>query len=221
PPRADRRAVRHGDGPLPPRLRDGRAPRGGAAAEPAAAGRAGGAPAAPAGPPRGRRRPGPPLGLAGRGPPPVAGVVAAEPVELEQVVPVPLGQRRRREVRAHESRDRDAVDDAVRERARDRRGLAGAERGEPRPREGGVEQARDVRRGLSVADEQQAHGSPGSRGRLLPPYEPGPRHTRARRAPWQAGSMSRRELVVLGTASMVPTRTRNHNGYVLLWDDEA
>ncbi|MBD5785078.1 ribonuclease Z [Cellulosimicrobium terreum] len=33
--------------------------------------------------------------------------------------------------------------------------------------------------------------------------------------------MSRRELVVLGTASMVPTRTRNHNGYVLLWDDEA
>ena len=33
--------------------------------------------------------------------------------------------------------------------------------------------------------------------------------------------MSRRELVVLGTASMVPTRTRNHNGYVLFWDDEA
>ncbi|MFC7878616.1 ribonuclease Z [Isoptericola sp. NPDC057391] len=33
--------------------------------------------------------------------------------------------------------------------------------------------------------------------------------------------MSRRELVVLGTASMVPTRTRNHNGYVLFFDDQA
>ncbi|MFC4493215.1 ribonuclease Z [Streptomyces ovatisporus] len=30
--------------------------------------------------------------------------------------------------------------------------------------------------------------------------------------------MSLRELVVLGTASQVPTRHRNHNGYVLLWD---
>ncbi|SCK39627.1 ribonuclease Z [Streptomyces sp. WMMB 322] len=30
--------------------------------------------------------------------------------------------------------------------------------------------------------------------------------------------MSSRELVVLGTASQVPTRQRNHNGYVLLWD---
>ncbi|MFA9444706.1 ribonuclease Z [Egicoccus sp. AB-alg6-2] len=30
--------------------------------------------------------------------------------------------------------------------------------------------------------------------------------------------MSGRELVVLGTASQVPTRSRNHNGYVLLWD---
>ncbi len=27
-----------------------------------------------------------------------------------------------------------------------------------------------------------------------------------------------RELVILGTASQVPTRTRNHNGYVLRWD---
>lgn len=27
-----------------------------------------------------------------------------------------------------------------------------------------------------------------------------------------------REFVVLGTASQVPTRERNHNGYVLLWD---
>jgi ribonuclease Z len=31
--------------------------------------------------------------------------------------------------------------------------------------------------------------------------------------------VSRRELVVLGTASMVPTRERNHNGYVLRFDD--
>lgn len=30
-----------------------------------------------------------------------------------------------------------------------------------------------------------------------------------------------RELVVLGTASQVPTRFRNHNGYLLRWDDEA
>ncbi|MEU2516862.1 ribonuclease Z [Streptomyces syringium] len=33
--------------------------------------------------------------------------------------------------------------------------------------------------------------------------------------------MSVRELVVLGTASQVPTRHRNHNGYVLLWDGEG
>ncbi|MEU2604826.1 ribonuclease Z [Streptomyces albus] len=33
--------------------------------------------------------------------------------------------------------------------------------------------------------------------------------------------MSLRELVVLGTASQVPTRQRNHNGYVLLWDGEG
>jgi ribonuclease Z len=30
-----------------------------------------------------------------------------------------------------------------------------------------------------------------------------------------------RELVVLGTASQVPTRYRNHNGYLLRWDDET
>lgn len=30
-----------------------------------------------------------------------------------------------------------------------------------------------------------------------------------------------RELAVLGTASQVPTRTRNHNGYFLRWDDEG
>ena len=33
--------------------------------------------------------------------------------------------------------------------------------------------------------------------------------------------MSVRELVVLGTASQVPTRTRNHNGYLLRWDGEG
>lgn len=30
-----------------------------------------------------------------------------------------------------------------------------------------------------------------------------------------------RELVVLGTSSQVPTRYRNHNGYLLRWDDES
>jgi ribonuclease Z len=30
-----------------------------------------------------------------------------------------------------------------------------------------------------------------------------------------------RELVVLGTASQVPTRERNQNGYLLLWDGEG
>ncbi|MEV8513644.1 ribonuclease Z [Dactylosporangium sp. NPDC051484] len=33
--------------------------------------------------------------------------------------------------------------------------------------------------------------------------------------------MSLRELVVLGTASQVPTRSRNHNGYFLSWDGEG
>jgi ribonuclease Z len=33
--------------------------------------------------------------------------------------------------------------------------------------------------------------------------------------------VSARELVVLGTASQVPTRHRNHNGYLLLWDGEG
>ena len=33
--------------------------------------------------------------------------------------------------------------------------------------------------------------------------------------------MSNRELVVLGTASQAPTRTRNHNGYFLRWDAEG
>src|SRR5438270_10458843 len=33
--------------------------------------------------------------------------------------------------------------------------------------------------------------------------------------------MSVRELVVLGTASQVPSRHRNHNGYLLRWDGEG
>jgi ribonuclease Z len=33
--------------------------------------------------------------------------------------------------------------------------------------------------------------------------------------------MSNRELYALGTASQVPTRQRNHNGYFLEWDDEG
>lgn len=33
--------------------------------------------------------------------------------------------------------------------------------------------------------------------------------------------MAARELIVLGTASQVPTRHRNHNGYFLRWDDEG
>jgi ribonuclease Z len=33
--------------------------------------------------------------------------------------------------------------------------------------------------------------------------------------------VSARELIVLGTASQVPTRTRNHNGYLLRWDGEG
>ena len=36
-----------------------------------------------------------------------------------------------------------------------------------------------------------------------------------------AGTVSVRELVVLGTASQVPTRHRNHNGYLLRWDGEG
>ncbi|WP_054816195.1 ribonuclease Z [Nocardia arizonensis] len=33
--------------------------------------------------------------------------------------------------------------------------------------------------------------------------------------------MSQRELIVLGTASQVPTKLRNHNGYLLRWDREG
>jgi ribonuclease Z len=33
--------------------------------------------------------------------------------------------------------------------------------------------------------------------------------------------VSARELIVLGTASQVPTRHRNHNGYLLRWDGEG
>src|SRR5919206_2468753 len=33
--------------------------------------------------------------------------------------------------------------------------------------------------------------------------------------------MSARSFIALGTASQVPTRYRNHNGYLLRWDDEG
>ena len=33
--------------------------------------------------------------------------------------------------------------------------------------------------------------------------------------------MSVRELIALGTGSQVPSRYRNHNGYLLRWDDEG
>ena len=33
--------------------------------------------------------------------------------------------------------------------------------------------------------------------------------------------MTARDLIVLGTASQVPTRRRNHNGYLLRWDGEG
>jgi ribonuclease Z len=42
-----------------------------------------------------------------------------------------------------------------------------------------------------------------------------------RRAARYGQDVSARELVVLGTASQVPTRTRNHNGYLLRWDAEG
>jgi ribonuclease Z len=44
----------------------------------------------------------------------------------------------------------------------------------------------------------------------------------ARRVPGVGSdAVSDRELVVLGTASQAPTRSRNHNGYLLRWDGEG
>jgi ribonuclease Z len=44
----------------------------------------------------------------------------------------------------------------------------------------------------------------------------------ARRVPGVGSDVvSDRELVVLGTASQAPTRSRNHNGYLLRWDGEG
>src|SRR5688572_16776296 len=34
-------------------------------------------------------------------------------------------------------------------------------------------------------------------------------------------TMSARKLIALGTSSQVPTRHRNHNGYLLRWDEEG
>jgi len=36
-----------------------------------------------------------------------------------------------------------------------------------------------------------------------------------------SGLVSNRELVILGTASQAPTRSRNHNGYLLRWDGDG
>jgi ribonuclease Z len=44
---------------------------------------------------------------------------------------------------------------------------------------------------------------------------------RPRTAQTRATLVLMRQFVVLGTASQVPTRTRNHNGYLLLWDGEG
>src|SRR5260370_24867669 len=43
----------------------------------------------------------------------------------------------------------------------------------------------------------------------------------ARTARRKVGAVSNRDFVVLGTASQVPTRRRNHNGYLLRWDAEG
>ncbi len=37
----------------------------------------------------------------------------------------------------------------------------------------------------------------------------------------RGNNMSARKFIALGTASQVPTRRRNHNGYFLKWDDEG
>lgn len=37
----------------------------------------------------------------------------------------------------------------------------------------------------------------------------------------RVAAVSNRELIVLGTASQTPTRERNHNGYLLRWEDEG
>ena len=63
-------------------------------------------------------------------------------------------------------------------------------------------------------------GPPGGRATGA---ERNPDHTREGRG-WggtYAPPVTVRELVVLGTASQAPTRTRNHNGYLLRWDGEG
>jgi ribonuclease Z len=49
-------------------------------------------------------------------------------------------------------------------------------------------------------------------------WAPRVRKTGAARSGRMMGDMSVRDLIVLGSASAVPTRTRNHNGYLLRWD---
>ena len=61
-------------------------------------------------------------------------------------------------------------------------------------------------------------GNPGA-GRARQRTRSAGSRQRARRR--KVGGVSVRELVVLGTASQVPTRSRNHNGYLLRWDGEG
>jgi ribonuclease Z len=69
--------------------------------------------------------------------------------------------------------------------------------------------------GAAAAGAQRAGAEQRAVPRLL-----GSRGT-PRRAGVGSSVVSDRELVVLGTASQAPTRSRNHNGYLLLWDDEG
>src|SRR5690606_14017450 len=72
--------------------------------------------------------------------------------------------------------------------------------------------------GPSSPSGSPPRGSRTSRWRTAPSSSRTASPTRCS-SPSAAGPV--RELVVLGTASQVPTRTRNHNGYLLLWDGEG
>lgn len=53
------------------------------------------------------------------------------------------------------------------------------------------------------------------------PGRGGARRVRCAPVALASAGMGARELVVLGTASQAPTRSRNHNGYLLRWDGEG
>src|SRR5689334_11218659 len=77
--------------------------------------------------------------------------------------------------------------------------------------------ARPQLNGFAVPESPRhyrASAGPGSRNALAT--------AEARRVPGVGSDVvSDRELVVLGTASQAPTRSRNHNGYLLRWDGEG